>query len=161
MSRCVTIYTDASVNFEKTTGGWACWIKFGAGETALYSGALKSDVSCVNEAELMAIANGIVAAKKMVGDQVPIFVVVTDSAVAIEYIGQARKRTTSEPAFKQRKLKAPLFDLAKTVLSLVPDGSDLRVNKVKAHCYTDGARSYVNNQVDKAARTAMRKARSA
>lgn len=161
MTRCVTIYTDASVDAQKRTGGWACWIKLAPGETALHSGAFKSDVSCPTEAELMAIANGIAAAKKLTRQTGLIFVVVTDSAGAIAYIEQARTRVTHEPAFKQRKLKAEHFKIAKKILSLVPSGCELRVKKVKAHSSHDGARSYVNGQVDRAARKAMREARVA
>lgn len=158
---CVTIYTDASVDPAKKTGGWACWIKYAPGETSLHSGAFREDVACPTEAELMAIANGLVSAKRLLAGRRELYVVVTDSAGAIDYIEQAKRRASPHPSHSQRKLKDRHFFIAKTILSLLPPGSELRVNKVKAHFKGDGARSYLNDKVDKAARAAMRKAREA
>lgn len=159
MSKCITIYTDASVHVG--VGGWGCWIKTAPGETSLHSGAFKSPVNCTLEAELMAIANGLAIAKKMNTGKDICFVIVTDSQAAIQYIDHAKKRTTHLPGMNRQKLKETAFKLAKAVLKLVPEDCELRVNKVKAHSSADGKRSYVNNLVDRASRNAMRKKRDA
>lgn len=160
VSRCITIYTDASFCAKTKIGGWACWIKAAPGETALRSGAFKMPVSSVDDAELRAIVNGITAAVKLFDTTQKIIVVVTDSQHAIGWINKVRNRTTAEPGHKRKKLDANMFRLAKMVWEAVPVGCELRVNKVKAHSNADGARSYVNNVVDEACRDAMRRARA-
>lgn len=158
---CITIYTDASVCSKTLVGGWACWIKAGPGDTALFSGAFKMPVKSPDDAELRAIVNGITAARKSFDTTGKIIVVVTDSQHAMVWIERARVRTTHEPGHKRKKLDEYMFRLAKMVWEAVPDGCQLRVNKVKAHSTADGKRSYVNNIVDNACRDAMRKARAA
>lgn len=157
MTGCITIYTDASVNHVTQTGGWACWIKTAPGETALYAGAFKAPVSCAAEAELMAIANGLAAARKAIGTQ-PYIVVVTDCAAAITYIQHARTRSSPKPGFKVKALKPGMFEIAKSIVGAVPPGVELRINKVKAHTGAADKRSHVNDVVDKAARRARKQA---
>lgn len=152
---CITIYTDASYCNETKTGGWACWIKYSPGETALFSGAFKRPVHCVNSAELQAIANALAIVYKSGISKKTVLVVVTDSQASQQQIAFAqgtKKKVRKKPC---NRLQA----IAKHILKLVPNGCELRVNKVRAHCKSDGARSYVNNLVDKASRKAMKEKR--
>lgn len=169
MTNCITIYTDASVDHDTQTGGWACWIKRAPGESGLFSGIFKQPVKCTTDAELRAIANGLAHAIKLYTPEKMIIVVVTDSESAQHYlnffargiIGKRKKKrkNNGKNRSKQRKLNPALLELSKKILSLVPPGCQLRVNKVKGHASQDGARSYVNNMVDRAARAAMRSAK--
>lgn len=159
---CVTIYTDASLCHATKVGGWGCWIKYAPGDAISVHGAFKTTVGNSDEAELMAIANGLhVALKRVSPEQKTLFVVVTDSQHAINYIEHARKRDTWRPGNKRKKLHEKKFLLAKAVLAMLPEGHALKVNKVKAHSGKDGARSWCNRVVDKAAKSAMQQKRGA
>lgn len=150
MQHCITIYTDASVCPETQGGGWACWIKAAPGETHLASGIFKTPVKSSTEAELRAIANGLVVANKVFDTKDKTIVVVTDSQESIDFIN-------GKIAGGGKKAVNP--QIAQQIKELIPANSELRVNKVKAHSNKDGKRSFVNNLVDRAARAEMRKGR--
>lgn len=151
---CITIYTDASVCGKTGTAAWACWLKWGRYESALFSGVLKQELTDSTTAEMQAIANALAIVKKRLAPTNAILVVTTDSQNAIMRIeGKTRKRTG-------KRRRPDLETLTEHILKAVPEGCELRMKKVKAHNgKKDGARSYVNGQVDRACRTQMRKAR--
>lgn len=156
---CVTIYTDASVCSNTCIGGWAAWVKTAPGESALFNGAFRMPVKCTTDAEIRAIVNGLAAAKKMMTTQ-KLIVVVTDSASAKNLIERVKDRKSPAAGFKQKAIDANMFKLARLVWLEIPEGCELRVNKVKAHSGKDGKRSYCNGKVDVASREAMRAARA-
>lgn len=162
---CITIYTDASFYFKTKTGSWRAWIKNAPGETALHSGAFKEGgIQSSNEAELKAIANGLHMAKKTFSLQQKIIVVVTDSQIAIAYLNLVKngipKRKGRNGGVSSKPWCQTNLDIAKKIWAMVPEGSELRINKVKAHNGNkDGARSYINNLVDRAAKTKIREMR--
>lgn len=162
MSNCITIYTDASWCYETKAGGWGCWIKSGPGQSSTHSGQFKKLIANNNLGEFMAVANAISVAKKLYDMNQKILVVVTDSQSVIDYIELARKHKTVPNRITKKGNKSPrtrvpeLFDLAKTILAMIPMGCELRVNKVKAHSSKDGKRSYVNKVVDNAAKSKMK-----
>lgn len=128
----------------------------GPGDTALFSGSFRNIIGrgCSTEAELMAIANGLHMAKKITDNAM--FVFVTDSFQAINFIERARIDNST----KLKRRGKILFNLAKRILNDVPACCELRVNKVRAHTKGNDKRSYVNDLVDKAARKAMREKRN-
>ena len=164
MSRCITIYTDASVCPKTGAGGWAAWIKTAPGETALHSGAFKTRVTNSTDAEMRAIANALAIVKKLYDTKDCIIVVVTDSQQAIGTIDIVRfgdKKPLSKKTKRNRKKRGiPFKALADSIVENQPPCIELRLNWVKGHNGNkDGARSYVNRLVDNASRKKMREAR--
>lgn len=158
MSGCITIYTDASVCPKSKTGGWACWVKFGKFETLQASGFFKEACDDSTDAELRAIANALTVVVRRLRPTDAILVVVTDSLQAQMRI-QGKIKQPNKGNHRKEKFAA-FQSVVDHILALIPDGCELRVNKVKAHARHDGARSYVNNLVDKAARKEMRRKRN-
>lgn len=162
MGKCITIYTDASFHYQTKTGGWGCWIKAGPGESSTHAGQFKNPVKTSGEAEMMALCNGIAAAKKLYHLGGEIFVVVTDCQAVIDYIDLASKHETNPHRTTRKGNKSPrqhcpvLFMLAKTAWGMLPMGCQLRVNKVKAHTGRKDPRSYINRVVDRAAKAKAR-----
>lgn len=152
---CITIYTDASHCSKTGTGGWACWVKFGKFETIQLSGFFKEQTLDSTEAELKAIANALSVVIRRLQPKEKILVVVTDSAMAIAYImnGVKKPRQRFFDGWQRRTA------IAARINAMIPDRCELRVNKVKGHSKEDGARSYVNNVVDKAAYKKLQEAR--
>lgn len=160
----ITVYTDASVCVKTKFAGWAAWIKYGSGpgESFLAAGGMKEPALESTDAELKAIANAVHTVIKRLAPQNAHIVVVTDSMAALLHInGEAvlgknsRGRTWSQLSSKYKtyhRYKA----LADSVRAILPEGCTLKANKVKAHCMKDGARSWVNNKVDLAAKAQMK-----
>ena len=157
---CITIYTDASWCQETKIGAWGCWIKYGPGSTINVSSAFKKVAHNSLLAELWAIANSISVALKNAPDQeYTHLIVVTDCQGAQQYIERAKLRSNHLPGMGKKRLDKECLESAKCILNLIPDGLELRANKVKAHSNKDGKRSYINNLVDRAAKAKMRAAR--
>lgn len=153
---CITIYTDASVCNSSKAGGWACWVKYGRGNTFIASGSFKADVGDSTDAELRAIANSLSVVIGRLRPSNSVFVIVTDSKMSIGYITGAIKKPgkgTDKEKFKTKHA------IACKIREMVPSDCEIRMRKVKSHSDKDGARSYVNNLVDHVARQEMRKKR--
>lgn len=156
MPDCITIYTDASHCCKTKTGGWACWVKVSKYETFQSSGFFKTPVYDSTDAELRAIANALSCVIKTLDVKGKILVVVTDSSMAIDYIKLNVKRPRRGRLKEGRRLRSSIATL---INGMIPKDCQLKLNKVKAHSKSDGARSYVNDIVDKAARKTMREGR--
>ncbi len=154
MRNCITIFTDASVCMQTYAGGWGAWVKYGLNQKLEASGSFKEIVSSATEAELRAIANGIyVATKRLYIADKTLFCVVTDSQNAIGILERVRKNLI--------KRDTPYVDIVKTINGLIPPTCTLSVRKVKAHVSISKSdkRNYVNNLVDKLAKSGMKEKR--
>lgn len=137
----VTVYTDASYCPKTKAGGWACWIRYEQNRLE-FNGPLKELAHDSTDAELRAIANALVMALKYAGEGVRYFVIVTDSQLSIDAMTGKLGRTSKTKKY---------YDIAQIITGMIPDGCKVKFNKVKAHSNHDGARSYINKIVDKAA----------
>jgi ribonuclease HI len=157
----VTVYTDASMCSKTGIGAWACWIKYGEGQTLDASGPFKSVVRDSTEAELKAIANAMKIVVRDVRPEKSIIVIVTDSEQAIHCVKGIRHHCTTRKSRARRKSLDAKHEIGEKIRALVPEGCSLRIKKVAAHYNDDGRRSYVNGIVDRMARNAMRAKRDA
>lgn len=150
MTRNITIYTDASHCQTTFAAGWACWIKADGRPGVLKSGAFRERIVNSNQAEMGAVANGIVVARHVALPQPGDFlIIVTDCEHVQAVLNGARRMLT--------KTERRMLDFIRRMVADL--GCTLRANKVKAHDASDGARSWVNGLVDSSARHRMRLAR--
>lgn len=158
----LTIYTDASMCQDTKIGGWACWIKQGPTSWMKLARPFRLPVVDSTDAEMKAILNALVVANKnFTIEPGTIYVVVTDSAIAIQHIQpKGVKSKKGRKKHRRRRRKSERYaKLADLINDTIPDDCELRVRKVKAHSHKDGKRSYINNLVDRLARQAMREKR--
>lgn len=150
----LTIYTDASLCSRTKTGGWACWAKY-KGATIEASGPFEEPLDSSMEAELKALYNGLwVALDRFKPDRTDVIVMVTDCKQAMEVI-----TGVVEPTKRGRRKQPKVWTTFDDLNALIPDRGRFHVKKVKAHSNHDGARSFINNKVDEAAKIEMRKKR--
>ena len=151
MNSICTIYADASVCPLTKASAWGAWIKYG-GLSFRFSAPFKQNKESVTTAEMAAVACGLFKAKPIVGDRIAgtLFVVVTDCQDAIRKLSSPRFCRTRE----EREIEAYVrIDAAEC-------GYRLKINKVKGHSKSDGARSAVNDIVHRLALREMRRLRA-
>lgn len=150
--RIITLYTDASVDPQTHAAAWACWMKFPNRNTISYSGPFDHEIENVAEAEMKAICNGIYMVCNSIticGDEH--IAVVTDCQIALNILTGKWERTK-----KVVKKQPGLWRAVDEVRAFMYEqGITASYKKVKAHAFDDGARSYVNDLVDKLAKQQM------
>ena len=128
----LTLNTDAS--WWEGDGGYAFYIRYGRGKWLIY-GKLNQSRNCL-DAELMAIANGLVYILLKINGPISKIIVNTDSVPAITYItGMGRKKNYQHI----------LGSIHKSIGKL---GCDIEWRHVKAHSGNGDNRSLANNLVD-------------
>lgn len=178
----VTIFADASVDPACGAGGWAAWMVGGGKASSMASGQLRDLVYTSDDAEILALANGLHVAegRGYLADQ-PLVMLQSDNSSVLSLVrgyfrvpdspvgraGQgctiirAKPRTWERSEHRRRKqaLSAMAEVVARTGLRMV-------VRHVKGHRHeaalsgTDG-RAWVNRECDRLAKKAMRARRIA
>lgn len=145
MKGFVTLFTDASFSSQHKLGAWACWIKsdFHVGRL---SGPFKLKVETSNEAEILAIANGIFLVVKTLKGIKKIHLV-TDSDHALRVLGNRMKGSTKKEREVHKFIKTLLSDYR----------IKLSLKGIKGHSKGSSPREYVNRWCDVKARREMRK----
>ena len=164
-----TIMTDASLCGQTGAAGWAAWVKSDTSTVSrTWSGALKVTPNSSAEAELFAIANGLLmAAKSGALDGVAEVMLQSDATNALGWIvrlvpsaaisAHANSAPVSIPGVKP----TPNVEAAIAVICKVSDrlGLKLTCRHVRGHTFGDG-RQWVNRKCDELAKAAMRAARA-
>lgn len=147
----VTIIADASHCPETHAAGYGFWIASERGKNG-GSGAFKELVATNNQAEMMALVNGLhTACKRGLVQAKDAVLLQTDCMHAIGAF--EGKRTNMPP--KEQELVSYMRKLCTTMEITVS------FRHVKGHTAGLDPRSFVNNQCDALAKKAMRRARSA
>lgn len=148
----ITIYTDASLCPQTCAGGWAAWLRR-EDRRELVGAAFRTRIGddC-NVAEMAAAANGVAASISLgMAHKDDLLIVVTDSQAVVRALFDDPEAPSN-----------PRYGRMVTEARRLVQANELRVkvNKVKGHSQTDGARSHVNGLVDKLSRKHMRAARA-
>lgn len=156
MTNICTINTDASYHPDHKIGAFAFWIVY-QGQRLIQSGPLKKP-NGPNDAECMAIANALYALLKTDAFKgIKMVIVNTDSKNAIRSIRDGGACKGAETSIKKAK---EIIKLLRKKYDTPPDKSRrmpfIDFRHVKGHTKGETARLWVNNWLDRAAKTAMR-----
>jgi ribonuclease HI len=165
----VTIFADASHDGTARVAGWGAWIKADGRPSIACGAAMKQAIPSTVEAELCALANALVVARlRGVLAHRDVVMLQSDCLVALAIIRSKIPGVADRPAVgglavgEVRKMKLTrLHSAAVTVISEIVTtfGVTLVTRHVRGH-QPGGGRQWVNAEVDRIARDAMRERRS-
>jgi ribonuclease HI len=166
----VTIFADASHDRNAQVAGWGAWIKADGRCSITCGAALKQAVAHVNEAELCALANALTVARRRGAlAQRDVVMLQSDSVVALAVILSKIDGVADRPAagglavapIKRMKL-TNVHLAALEVIRAIVVALDLSLvtRHVRGH-RPGGGRQWVNSEVDRIARKAMKERREA
>jgi len=161
----VTIFADASHDAKSRVAGWAAWIKADNRASILCGAAMKKTIASTIEAELCALANALALARlRGVLATGSVVMIQSDCAVALSIIRGKVEGVTDRPALggiavnPARRTKLSSEHLAAVnVIREIAETLEISIitRHVRGHQNGSG-RQWVNSQVDRIARRAMR-----
>jgi ribonuclease HI len=166
----VTIFADASHHERSRVAGWGAWIKADGRDSITCGAAMKVAIASTNEAELCALANALAMARlRGALAQRDVVMLQSDSIAALTIIHTRINGTADRPApggvavvpFKKMKLsKVQVSAIAAIDKIVAALDLSLVTRHVRGH-RPGGGRQWVNAEVDRIARKAMRERREA
>jgi ribonuclease HI len=167
----VTIFADASHDHRARIAGWGAWIKADGQPSITCGAAMKGRIGTTSEAELCALANALTVARlravlapghvvMLQSDCVDALAIIRNRIAAVED-RPVTGGVTVVPGKKKRKL-SNIHSAAIAVIEGIVVSLDITLitRHVRGHRRGDG-RQWVNGEVDRIARKAMRERRDA
>lgn len=161
----VTIFADASHDAKSRVAGWAAWIKADNRASIMCGAAMKKTIASTIEAELCALANALALARlRGVLAAGSVVMIQSDCAVALSIIRGKIAGVVDRPALggiavnPARRTKLTSAQLA-AVNVIREIAETLKISIITRHVrgHQNGpGRQWVNSQVDRIARQAMR-----
>jgi ribonuclease HI len=161
----VMIFADASHDRKARVAGWGAWIKADGRNSITCGAAMKGTVASAIEAELCALANALTVARlRGVVPKGSVVMMQSDCAVALGIIRGKIDGVEDRPApggiaimpvrrMKLTKMHLAAVDVIREIIAAL--GISVITRHVRGHQIGSG-RQWVNSEVDRIARQAMR-----